>query len=82
MSPTYPSELSCLERSSRLKYYGTMARRRVVRTIEGIVDVLGGNKAAISSGPGGSLQIPQSACVDAVKELTGSDPPHDAECSP
>jgi LCP family protein required for cell wall assembly len=48
----------------------------------GETNVLGGNKAAISSGPGGSLQIPQSACVDAVKKLTGSDPPHDAECSP
>jgi LCP family protein required for cell wall assembly len=48
----------------------------------GETNVLGGNKAAISSGPGGSLQIPQSACVDAVKQLTGSDPPHDAECSP
>src|SRR5919198_2037119 len=31
----------------------------------GETNVLGGNKAAISSGPGGSLQIPQSACVDA-----------------
>jgi LCP family protein required for cell wall assembly len=48
----------------------------------GETNVLGGNKAAISSGPGGSLQIPQSACVDAVKKLTGSDPPHHAECSP
>jgi LCP family protein required for cell wall assembly len=48
----------------------------------GETNVLGGNKAAISSGPGGSLQIPQSACVDAVKQLTGSDPPHDAQCSP
>src|SRR4051795_7385579 len=48
----------------------------------GQTNVLGGNKAAISSGPGGSLQIPQSACVDAVKQLTGSDPPHDAQCSP
>jgi LCP family protein required for cell wall assembly len=48
----------------------------------GETNVLGGDKAAISSGPGGSLQIPQSACVEAVKELTGSDPPHDAECSP
>jgi LCP family protein required for cell wall assembly len=48
----------------------------------GQTNVLGGNKAAISSGPGGSLQIPQSACVNAVKELTGSDPPHHAECSP
>jgi LCP family protein required for cell wall assembly len=48
----------------------------------GETNVLGGNKAAISSGPGGSLQIPQSECVDAVKQLTGSDPPHDAQCSP
>jgi LCP family protein required for cell wall assembly len=48
----------------------------------GETNVLGGNKAAISSGPGGSLQIPQSECVDAVNELTGSDPPHHAECSP
>src|SRR4029450_6092067 len=48
----------------------------------GETNVLGGNKAAISSGPGGSLQIPQSECVDAVNELTGDDPPHDAECSP
>jgi LCP family protein required for cell wall assembly len=48
----------------------------------GETNVLGGNKNAISSGPGGSLQIPQSACVDAVKQLTGSDPPHDAQCSP
>ena len=48
----------------------------------GETNVLGGNKAAISSGPGGSLQIPESECIDAVKELTGSDPPHDAQCSP
>jgi LCP family protein required for cell wall assembly len=48
----------------------------------GDTNVLGGNKAAISSGPGGSLQIPESECVDAVKKLTGSDPPHDAQCSP
>ena len=48
----------------------------------GETNVLGGNKAAISSGPGGSLQIPQSDCIDAVKTLTGSDPPHDAQCSP
>ena len=48
----------------------------------GETNVLGGNKAAISSGPGGSLQIPQSECVDAVKKLTGDDPPHRAECSP
>ncbi|HEY6770942.1 MAG TPA: LCP family protein [Solirubrobacterales bacterium] len=48
----------------------------------GETNVLGGNKAAISSGPGGSLQIPQSECEEAVKELTGSDPPHRAQCSP
>jgi LCP family protein required for cell wall assembly len=48
----------------------------------GETNVLGGNKAAISSGPGGSLQIPESECVDAVKKLTGSDPPHRPECSP
>jgi LCP family protein required for cell wall assembly len=48
----------------------------------GETNVLGGNKAAISSGPGGSLQIPESECVDAVKRLTGDDPPHDAQCSP
>jgi LCP family protein required for cell wall assembly len=48
----------------------------------GETNVLGGNKAAISSGPGGSLQIPESECVDAVKKLTGGDPPHRAQCSP
>jgi LCP family protein required for cell wall assembly len=48
----------------------------------GETNVLGGNKSAISSGPGGSLQIPESECVDAVKTLTGSEPPHDAQCSP
>jgi LCP family protein required for cell wall assembly len=48
----------------------------------GETNVLGGNTAAISSGPGGSLQIPESECVDAVKKLTGDDPPHRAECSP
>ena len=48
----------------------------------GETNVLGGNRAAISSGPGGSLQIPESECVDAVNQLTGDDPPHDAECSP
>ncbi len=48
----------------------------------GETNVLGGNKAAISSGPGGSLQIPESECIDAVKKLTGSDPPHQAQCSP
>jgi LCP family protein required for cell wall assembly len=48
----------------------------------GETNVLGGNTAAISSGPGGSLQIPESECVDAVKKLTGDDPPHHPECSP
>jgi LCP family protein required for cell wall assembly len=48
----------------------------------GETNVLGGNKAAISSGPGGSLQIPESECVDAVRKLTGNDPPHHADCSP
>jgi LCP family protein required for cell wall assembly len=48
----------------------------------GETNVLGGNKGAISSGPGGSLQIPESECVDAVKSLTGGDPPHHAQCSP
>src|SRR4051794_3439816 len=48
----------------------------------GETNVLGGNKAAISSGPGGSLQIPESECVDAVKKLTGGDPPNHARCSP
>jgi cell envelope-related transcriptional attenuator-like protein len=48
----------------------------------GETNVLGGNKGAISSGPGGSLFIPQSDCEEAVKKLTGSEPPHDAQCSP
>jgi LCP family protein required for cell wall assembly len=48
----------------------------------GDTNVLGGNKAAIAAGPAGSLQIPQSECVDAVRELTGDDPPRDPECSP
>jgi uncharacterized protein YciI len=34
------------------------------------------------AGPAGSLQISQSECEEAVKKLTGSDPPHDAQCSP
>jgi LCP family protein required for cell wall assembly len=48
----------------------------------GETNVLGGNKAAIAAGPAGSLQIPQSECVDAVRELTGDDPPREPECSP
>jgi LCP family protein required for cell wall assembly len=48
----------------------------------GETNVLGSNKGAISTTTDGALQIPQSECVDAVKKLTGSDPPHHAECSP
>jgi LCP family protein required for cell wall assembly len=46
----------------------------------GETNVLGEKSA--SPGPAGSLFIPQGACEDAVNQLTGSDPPHDAECSP
>jgi hypothetical protein len=48
----------------------------------GATNVLGGEKGAISPGPGGSLEIPQSACEDAVKKLLGGDPPHQPACSP
>jgi LCP family protein required for cell wall assembly len=48
----------------------------------GETNVLGGNKGAISSGPGGSLFIPEGDCEEAVRELTGSDPPNEPECSP
>src|SRR5829696_8298741 len=48
----------------------------------GETNVLGADKGITQTGPGGSLQIPESECVDAVKKLTGSDPPHDAQCSP
>jgi LCP family protein required for cell wall assembly len=48
----------------------------------GQTNVLGENKGAISSGPAGSLFIPQGACEDAVKTLLGGDPPHTPECSP
>ncbi|MDX6605678.1 MAG: hypothetical protein QOD14_218 [Solirubrobacterales bacterium] len=48
----------------------------------GATNVLGGNKASISSGPGGSLQIPQGACEDAVRTLLGGDPPRRPACSP
>jgi LCP family protein required for cell wall assembly len=34
------------------------------------------------SGPSGSLFISQGECEDAVKTLTGGDPPHEPECSP
>jgi LCP family protein required for cell wall assembly len=48
----------------------------------GSTNVLGGNKAAVSSGPGGSLVIPQGECEDAVKKLLGGDPPRRPQCSP
>jgi LCP family protein required for cell wall assembly len=48
----------------------------------GDTNVLGGEKGAISAGPGGSLEIPQSACEDAVKKLIGGDPPRQPACSP
>ncbi|MFL5908666.1 MAG: LCP family protein [Solirubrobacterales bacterium] len=46
----------------------------------GETNVLGQRSA--SPGPAGSLFIPQGACEDAVKKLTGGDPPHQPECSP
>lgn len=50
----------------------------------GQTNVLGGTglKSTASPGPGGSLVYPDSTCVDAVKQLTGSDPPHHPACSP
>jgi LCP family protein required for cell wall assembly len=44
-------------------------------------NVLGANNQA-SSGPEGSIFIPQGACEEAVKKLLGGDPPHRPECSP
>ena len=46
----------------------------------GETNVLGQKSA--SPGPSGSLFIPQGACEEAVKQLTGGDPPHQPECSP
>ena len=46
----------------------------------GKTNVLGQKSA--SPGPAGSLFIPQGACEEAVKELTGGDPPRQPECSP
>ncbi|HSD23710.1 MAG TPA: LCP family protein [Solirubrobacterales bacterium] len=46
----------------------------------GKTNVLGERSA--SPGPGGSLFIPQGACEEAVKQLTGGDPAHRPECSP
>jgi hypothetical protein len=49
----------------------------------GQTNVLGEkDRTSISTNSDGSLNIPQSDCINAVKELTGSDPPHHAECSP
>src|SRR3954454_19478462 len=49
----------------------------------GETNVLGEkDRTSISTNSDGSLNIPQSDCVNAVKELTGDDPPHHAECSP
>ena len=50
----------------------------------GKTNVLGGSGAnsEATTGPGGSLVYPDSVCQDAVKDLTGGDPPHDAACSP
>ena len=50
----------------------------------GQTNVLGGTGAQSSAipGPGGSLQIPQGACEDAVKKLLGGDPPRRPACSP
>jgi LCP family protein required for cell wall assembly len=47
----------------------------------GPTNVLGANNQA-STGPGGSIFIPQGECEDAVKKLIGGDPPHRPECSP
>jgi LCP family protein required for cell wall assembly len=50
----------------------------------GETNVLGGSgaKSEASPGPAGSLVYPDSVCEDAVKELTGGDPPRDPACSP
>jgi cell envelope-related function transcriptional attenuator common domain len=50
----------------------------------GATNVLGGSGAHSQAGPGpgGSLEIPQSACDEAVKKLIGGDPPRRPACSP
>jgi LCP family protein required for cell wall assembly len=50
----------------------------------GKTNVLGGSgsDSEAAPGPGGSLVYPDSVCEDAVKDLTGGDPPHDPACSP
>jgi LCP family protein required for cell wall assembly len=46
----------------------------------GETNVLGEKTA--TPGEGGSLVYPDSTCEDAVRQLTGGDPPHDPACSP
>jgi LCP family protein required for cell wall assembly len=41
-----------------------------------------GEEGGASTGPAGSIFVSQGACEEAVRKLTGSDPPHEAECSP
>jgi LCP family protein required for cell wall assembly len=49
----------------------------------GATNVLGANdRGAIATNSDGSLEIPQGACDDAVKELLGGDPPRRPACSP
>jgi LCP family protein required for cell wall assembly len=48
----------------------------------GETNVLGSDKAGVGVGPAGSLEIPQGACDDAVKQLLGGDPPRRPACSP
>ncbi len=48
----------------------------------GDTNVLGSDKAGVGVGPGGSLEIPQGACDEAVKKLLGGDPPRRPACSP
>ncbi len=48
----------------------------------GATNVLGSDKAGVGVGPGGSLEIPQGACDEAVQKLLGGDPPRRPACSP
>ena len=41
-----------------------------------------GEEGGASTGPAGSIFVSQGAREEAVRKLTGSDPPHEAECSP
>jgi LCP family protein required for cell wall assembly len=47
----------------------------------GEANVLGA-KGGASPGPAGSLEMSESVCEDAVKKLTGGDPPRRPACSP